>query len=225
MMKNLYIITGTTRGLGEAFFQLLNKNNIIITINRDNIIYNNDNTINICMDLSNVTSTHLQNFENILSKKLLRNIKKVVFINNAFRMGELSRINELQNFDIENSIQVNLVSSILLLKSFITKTMEYNIEKKILNISSGAAKYPIFGWSIYCTTKSAMEMFINAIPLEYPSYTCFNIDPGVMNTQMQVHIREYKEGKNNEYFKKLHNNNELKETIFVANKVIKEYDL
>ena len=42
-------------------------------------------------------------------------------INNAFTMGTLAKIDKLDNTEIQNSINVNLVSSVLLIKSFINK--------------------------------------------------------------------------------------------------------
>lgn len=221
-MKTLFVITGTTRGLGAAFFKLLYKDNILITINRNKINYD-DHNINITIDLSNITLNDLQEFEKILSKKLLENIKEIIFINNAFTLGKLSKIDELQNQDIINAINTNFVSSFLLIKSFINKTKTLTINKKILNISSGAAHKSIDGWSLYCSTKSAMEMVINNISLEYPDFTCLNIDPGVMNTEMQANIRSFKDSANNEYFLKLYLNNELKDALEVANQIIKKY--
>lgn len=221
-ISTLYIITGTTRGLGKSFYKLLYKNNIIITINRNEINYNDHNK-NICIDLSKINLNDLNKFEKTLSKNLNKNIKKVIFINNAFTLGTLTKIDKLKNDDIHKSISVNLVSSILLIKSFINKLKESNIQKKILNISSGAANNPIDGWSIYCTTKSAMEMFVNNVNLEYPNFKCFNIDPGVMNTHMQSEIRNFKDGNSNRYFVDLYNKNELNDTIIVAKNIIKEY--
>ena len=221
-MKTLFVITGTTRGLGEAFFKLLYRDNILITINRNKINYD-DHNVNITIDLSNITLNNLQEFEKILLKKLVENIKEVIFINNAFTLGKLSKIDELQNQDILNAINTNFVSSFLLIKSFINKTKTLTLNKKILNISSGAAHKSIDGWSLYCSTKSAMEMVMNSISLEYPDFTCSNIDPGVMNTEMQANIRNFKDSANNEYFLKLYLNNELKDTLEVANKIIKKY--
>lgn len=221
-METLFVITGTTRGLGNAFFKLLNKDNILITINRNQIHYGNHN-VNIAIDLSNITLENLKKFEIVLSKKLVKNIKEVIFINNAFTIGKLSKIGELQNQDVINTINTNFISSFLLIKSFINNTQTLRVKKKILNISSGAAHKSIDGWSLYCSTKSAMEMVINSINLEYSDFTCVNIDPGVMDTEMQANIRNFKDGANNEYFLNLYLNNELKDTLEIANKIIKEY--
>ncbi len=222
-MLNLFIITGTTRGLGKSFYDVLNNdNNIIITINRKKIKYKNNN-VNMYMNLSKINMFKITEFEVLLENVLDKNIKKIIFINNAFTMGTLAKIDQLNNNEIQKNINVNLLSSILLIKSFINKTKYLSVEKKILNISSGAAKKAIDGWSIYCITKSAMEMLIDNINLEYKDYKCFNIDPGVMDTQMQKDIRDFKESDNNKYFVDLFKNKNLKDTYEIAKNIVKEY--
>jgi benzil reductase ((S)-benzoin forming) len=225
-MNNLYIITGTTRGLGKAILNFINKENnyddIIMSINRKKI-EDYKNNYNLQIDLSKIDLSKIDLFEKLLEKILLtNNPKKIVFINNAFTLGHLDKIDNLNSIDIQNAINTNLISSFILIKSFIKKTKKLN-NLHILNISSGASKKPIDGWSIYCSTKSAMEMFIDNIKLEYTNYNCFNIDPGVMNTEMQTNIRAFKGGKDNDYFINLFKNNELQNTLIVAKKIFKEY--
>lgn len=219
-MKTLFIITGTTRGLGKSFYNYLNTtDNIILTINRKKT----DSDHNIILDLSNLSEENINIFDETLNKYLTLNLKKVVFINNAFSMGEIEHFANLDNNKIKETININLISSMLLLKSFIKSTSNLNIKKQILNISSGAAQRPLDAWSIYCSTKAAIEMLVNNIKLEYPEYECYNIDPGVMNTDMQETIRAFDKGRNHDYFMDLFNKNHLLNTNDVAKKLITEY--
>ncbi|MFT5660487.1 MAG: benzil reductase ((S)-benzoin forming) [Sulfurimonas sp.] len=222
MKSNLFIITGTTQGLGNALFKKLQKNNMIITLNRKEIIYP-DHNINLCIDLSNINFTKISEFEKLLDTALIQNIKKIVFINNAFTMGTLARIDNLETKEILNSFNTNLISSFLLLKSFINKTKELPIDKRILNISSGAANKAIDGWSVYCISKSSMEMLLETIKLEYNDFKCLNVDPGVMDTQMQSKIRNFKDSSYQKYFLKLFKNKELKDTYEVAENIIRRH--
>lgn len=222
-MANLFIITGTTRGLGKSFYDILagDENNLIMTINRKEIVYENKNK-NFCFDLSKTVDT-MKPFEELLESYFNNDLKKIVFMNNAFTFGELNKIDKLDVETIQNSVNTNLVSAALLLKTFIHKTKDLAVEKRIINISSGAAKRAIDGWSLYCMTKAAMEMFISSIAVEYDDYRSFNVDPGVMDTGMQESIRGYKEGVDYDYFMELFENDSLKDTDRVALDIIEKY--
>ncbi len=222
-MKSIFVITGTTNGLGKSFLKLLKNDSIIISINRKEIIYQENNLHNLSIDLAVINLEKINNFEILLSKLLTKDIKKVVFINNAFSMGTLSKIDELNSNEIINNFNTNIISSFLLIKSFISVTKHLSIQKQILNISSGAAKKAIDGWSVYCIGKSSLEMLIANILVEYSDYSCFNIDPGVMDTKMQLKIRDFKEGKNNQYFVELFKNKELIDTEEAAKNILKGY--
>ena len=222
-MSDLFIITGTTQGLGKSLFHSLEAKNTILSINRKDITYQQKNTYNLCLDLSVIDLAKINDFEIQLSKILTKDIKKVVFINNAFSMGTLAKIDTLDNNKIIDSFNINIVSSYLLIKSFISTTKHLKIDKRILNISSGAARKAIDGWSIYCMSKSSLEMFIESIKVEYNDYKCFNIDPGVMDTRMQSTIRDFTDGSDNEYFVELYQSDKLKEPIEIAKEIIKEY--
>ena len=66
--------------------------------------------------------------------------------------------------------------------------------KQIINISSGAAHKPYYGWTVYCATKAAIDMMTKTIALEQETVpNCLKIlaiYPGVVDTQMQAKIRE-----------------------------------
>jgi len=76
---------------------------------------------------------------------------------------------------------------------------------------------------MYCIGKSALEMLIENISVEYSDYSCFNIDPGVMDTKMQSKIRDFEEGENNQYFIELFKNKKLKDTEEVAKNILEGY--
>jgi NAD(P)-dependent dehydrogenase (short-subunit alcohol dehydrogenase family) len=61
------------------------------------------------------------------------------------------------------------------------------------NISSGAALYGYGGWTLYCAAKAGLENFIRALAteqkMEAHPFIAVNINPGVMDTEMQALIR------------------------------------
>ena len=66
----------------------------------------------------------------------------------------------------------------------------YDSEKLIINISSGAAKNAIPSWSIYCITKSGLDMLSLSLKEEkHNKLRVFSVSPGVVDTNMQLEIR------------------------------------
>ncbi len=218
MHNKLYIITGVNRGLGEAIFNKLLKNNeAIFAISR---------TFNSSQE--NLTKSNIYLLKHDLSKKitpevldvLKKNVKiykEIIFINNASTITPIGKIGEFNNDDIENIIYLNTIAPIIITNHLI----KYNKNLTVLNISSGAAKRPITGWSLYCATKSANEMFYETLK-EYDFITIYNINPGVIDTGMQKTIRNTSSDKmpNVSLFNELYDDNKLQKAEDVAVKVL-----
>ena len=61
---------------------------------------------------------------------------------------------------------------------------------RIVHISSGAARRPIPGWSVYCATKAAVDQHALTVAAEaLPGVRIGAIAPGVVDTGMQAEIR------------------------------------
>ena len=89
-----------------------------------------------------------------------------------------------------------MVSPCILMNNFMSAYKESNdMEKVILNISSGAAVNAYDGWAGYCTSKAGINMFSEVINAEnnikgYENFKVLSVAPGVLETAMQGQIRE-----------------------------------
>lgn len=228
--KKAIIITGVTRGLGKAFFDILkDKDYYLICISRSFIDYqiklaksNNIELIKFDLNEINDLTLKLNNAKTL--KKF--DFNELIFINNAGVISPIGKVGNLDEKDIIKSININFASPVLMTNYLSAFCSERKIKLKILNISTGAADNPFEGWSIYCSTKSAAKMFFNVIEKE-KAVIIENIDPGVLNTQMQKEIRNA--NKHNfplvDYFKNLEKENKLKEPSQVASSILKSSDL
>ena len=115
-------------------------------------------------------------------------------INNA---GTLHPIGPLGKYDVDDyrqNLEINYVSPTLITHLFIQKTQNMPVEKRVIFISSGAAKKAYHGWSHYCSTKAGINMLMETAALEqesmeYPvKLAAFN--PGRIETDMQKLIRQ-----------------------------------
>jgi len=223
-----YFITGTGRGIGKAIAEtLLENENIKVTgISRTNSI-DHKNYKHITTNLSDLAGAESIFFPD------LREVEEIVLINNSGVMSEILRLGKHKNESIINDYNVNIVSPSLLMNNFIKKYQSYTNKRTILNISSGAARYAVDAWSVYCASKSAMDMISETVSLEQSFQNTenrikvFSVAPGVIDTYMQDQIREVPEEEfsNVSKFIDLKNNNELKSPEETASSLLKIINL
>ena len=156
--------------------------------------------------------------------------ESITLLNNA---GSLGLINQLENIDYQNIIQsvnINYTAPLVLNSIFIKETESWGIDRKIRTISSGAANGSYDGWSVYCSTKAAIDRMTSVIGVEQenkpnPVHT-IAIYPGVVDTGMQAEIRSATENEfsNVERFKAMKENGDLALPESVAVKIFAMQD-
>lgn len=193
-MKNIYIISGTTKGIGKSILnQLANdSSNLIFTLNRSIDNTKSENIIHIDCDLSNLDQ--IKNaFEYISNVITTLEFISITLINNAGVVKPISFISKANTQEIRDAIDINILGIVMTTKLFIEKWQNLQCKKYIINISSGAATKPMAGWSIYTSSKAFMEIFTQSVALEqgYEKYPIkvFGFQPGKVETPMQETVR------------------------------------
>ncbi len=190
-MHNILIITGGSKGIGEGIIQAYQQAGFeIFSLARTrNESYTGVHQIEF--DLVN-TAAIPKKLALIFGQLIPHEVTKIVLINNAGTLGQIGNVEELS--DIEKTVQLNTVAPLILTSTFIKLTKDWSCEKKIINISSGAAQKPYAGWTVYCATKAAIDMMTRTIALEQESLKngakIIAIYPGVVDTEMQAEIRQ-----------------------------------
>lgn len=216
-----FLITGTSRGLGEAFVDtIINKSKATIvslsrSITKNQEKLDKDRFLFFKTDLSKS-----KDFKNFKELKNVITTKELVFINNAGSINPISKIGEINAAQIKENLSVNILSTFLLCNFILDEFGENKIT--MINISSGAANIPLENWSLYCSGKAAIKMLFDVMAKEYPEHSFLNIDPGVMDTDMQTYIRNsnFKNAKN---FIKYKEDGILKNPTKVAEDILKYY--
>ena len=188
-MKSLYIITGTSSGIGKALAQQLLEfeDNFVLGIARRTAV-NHERYQHVTLDLSDLTAVSNFQFPKV------DEYSKVVLINNAGYLGEVKRQGTASTPSIIDTYSINLVAPVVLCNAFLKHYQSHeNVEKVILNVSSGAGKRPIDAWAPYCSTKSGLDLYTETLAeelaLQQSSTRVFSIAPGIVDTEMQAHIR------------------------------------
>ncbi|WP_266204254.1 SDR family NAD(P)-dependent oxidoreductase [Pontibacter kalidii] len=195
---NIYIITGTSKGIGKAIAEELLKdgNNHVVGVSRSCSI-KHPNYRHQPLDFSDIPAV-----EHNLQKVFLpyKDAEKLVLINNAGVLGDIGYVGEgMPNERFGFVFDVNVIVPAMLMNTFLEVYREQQAQKVVVNISSGAGKYPVDGWASYCASKAAIDMLSQVVQLEQDKRgtgaRVFALSPGVVDTNMQGQIRESDESR------------------------------
>ncbi len=222
-MEKIAIITGGSRGLGKAFCKKYNENGYeVFSIARTKSDLKNITQISCDLNKTEeVSSVFTKLFTEIAQKKA----SKIILINNAGTLGTIAPIEKNSPKSIATAIQINVTAVLQITALFIKNTQSFKGLKKVISISSGAAISPYEGWSVYCSSKSAIDMMTKVVAKEQENVenavSISAIYPGVVATQMQETIRKTsKENfKSIDKFISLYENKQLLSPKYVAEKV------
>ena len=104
----------------------------------------NPNYTHFSIDLSKVCELEVK-IENVF--KSLISVERIVLINNSGVLGDVKYVGENNAKSIIEVFNVNTIAPAILMKSFIKKYAKVKCSKTIINISSGAGKNSLDGWS------------------------------------------------------------------------------
>ena len=165
------IITGASRGIGAQIAINLASFGIRVALIATSsarllkikkiIVDNKGSAIVIKADISNFTEV----------KKAFRQIIKEYgridfLINNASVISPIGKISDTDPYEWKKNIEVNLIGGYNMIRACI----DFFLQQKhgvIVNVSSGAAHKPIYGWSAYCSSKAGAAMLTQSLHYVY----------------------------------------------------------
>jgi benzil reductase ((S)-benzoin forming) len=197
----LFVITGASRGLGEALVRALLQpgHHLVCVARRDNpALREAAQQAGVpldwyCRDLADTDAAQQWTRDTLAA--LPGGFGMATLILNAGVVEPIGDLAALEAATLVPHLQLNLVSPMLTTAAFIQATDGWNCTRRVLAISSGAARRPIEGWSAYCAGKAGLDMFVRSINAEYAarpagkSVRAVALAPGVIDTGMQDIIR------------------------------------
>jgi benzil reductase ((S)-benzoin forming) len=197
------VITGASRGLGASVAQQLLAEGIhVISVAR-----NENNELKHAAAKFGTGYSHftcnlrseeqVQTLFSEIADIVFRDAEQVFVINNAGVIEPIEVAGELDSTLVMSNVQINLTAPVLICNLILQKAKVTGIKTVIANVTSGAAERPIQGWSIYCSTKAAINMFTMTAGLELEkaesNSKIIAFSPGIMDTDMQATIRSSSE--------------------------------
>ena len=165
MKKRTVLLTGASRGMGAAIYKKLKKDYSVITPTRKEL------------DLSDNVS-----IDAFIKKN--KNTKVDIIINNA-GINFPQWIEEMSDENIENTVQINLVAPIRLIRGFVGN-MKENHWGRIINISSMFGTVARGKQVLYSATKHGINGVTKALALELAKDNILvnSVCPGFTKTDM-----------------------------------------
>jgi benzil reductase ((S)-benzoin forming) len=195
-----YIVTGSSRGIGEALTRkLIASGNTIFAVSRTL----NEDLVELASSLNVPLFYHeadlsLPEIAESFILDVFDRIKpgpfdRIALINNAGMLEPVSPVKSIDFALAQKHLNLNLLTPMILSSVFLDKTDGLDIQKVILNISSGASFIAYSGWSVYCSSKAGLDMLTQVAGLEQTAVLnpskIFALSPGIIETAMQELIR------------------------------------
>jgi benzil reductase ((S)-benzoin forming) len=230
---NYIIITGASKGLGHSIANgLVSKDNHLFCIsrNRNETLINTAETGGCSLDYYEYDLSETAGLDglmqSIFEKITVKDDDVIVLVNNAGIVTPVKPTDKSSSGEIVRNVTVNAIAPMILTSLFIKHTGDLNVGKRIINISSGAGKKPYYGWSAYCGSKAAIDLYTRCVSLEQQSreypVKIISFAPGIVDTDMQKELRSAtkQDFEQLERFIAYKNDGKLSTPEFVAGKVI-----
>ncbi len=195
-----FIITGASKGLGEGIaLELIDENHTLLCIARSKseklmqlAAGKGCKVVFFPYDLSDHSGIS-KLMDDMFKYIQLTEAEGIYLVNNAGTIHPVGRVEDYDPDDVKIHLHLNLLAPMLLSAIFIKKSKGVSGTKRILNISSGAAQNPYYGWGCYCTGKAGLDMFGRCISEEQQGEAnpveTMGVAPGIIDTDMQTAIR------------------------------------
>lgn len=114
-----------------------------------------------------------------------------ILVNNAGVIKPIARLADSDPASWRRAFEINLAGAYHAIRAVLPGMRERG-GGTILNLSSGAAKHPLEGWSHYCASKAALLMLTACTQLENADrgLRVIGLSPGTVATDMMASIRD-----------------------------------
>jgi benzil reductase ((S)-benzoin forming) len=178
---HLALLTGGSKGLGLALSEVLaSRGYKVIEFSRTA-----PHEYSVPVDLSSPQAAHRVVVKTLASVDP-QQLNELLVINNAATLEPIGPTHRKTAVSIVANLNTNLISPVLFVSDVIARFQAIPCRKVLANISAGVAHQGLFGWSLYCAAKVAMENFVHSLAIEQQGEPCpfipVSVDPGVIDT-------------------------------------------
>jgi len=114
-------------------------------------------------------------------------------VNNSGTVEPIAQVSDANLEAWQESWQINVLAPVMLSQLALPHLRQGG--GRIINITSGSSLAGVGGWGAYSTAKAALNQLTRVLAAEEPSVTTLALLPGIMDTEMQSHIRATAKGR------------------------------
>ena len=203
----MFVVTGGGSGIGQALAHALSLRDqkVLIIGRRERALQEtarfSTNIEYLCADVST-----LQGRDHI-ANRILKVPHLSGLVHNAGIIEPILPIQDLSENAWRKVMSTNLDAPFFLNKLLAT----HLVGGRVLHMGSGAAYFPVTGWSAYCVSKAGLSMLTRCCQLEYDTVSFASVMPGIIDTPMQKEIRSSSrmDEDKSDFFKRLHEEKRL----------------
>lgn len=190
--QHLFIVTGASRGLGRAIaLQLLQPGHAVLGLSRQ-APPAPPGLEQWPVDLAEPlpVAARLQAWLEGLDGA---RFASAALINNAALLADPVPLRDAQPAVLSAAMRVGLEAPLLLTAAFLRATRDWNVDKRVLHISSGLGRRAMAAQGPYCAVKAGLDHLARAQALEEANLDngakVVSLAPGIIDTDMQVQLR------------------------------------
>ncbi|MFT7645773.1 MAG: benzil reductase ((S)-benzoin forming) [Candidatus Poriferisodalaceae bacterium] len=188
-MTTLAFITGTSRGIGAGIATAAESGGAIVAaINRSTTNADRELLVDLAQPESWQQSADW--FDEVVDAV---GPDRIVFVHNAATLTPIGFAGEVDQAGYQTNVLLNSAAPQVLGAAMIRTAQRVGVPTVVAQLSSGAGKNPYPGWTSYCASKAAVDMWVRAVGEEQASRAglvrAVAISPGVVDTGMQAEIR------------------------------------
>jgi NAD(P)-dependent dehydrogenase (short-subunit alcohol dehydrogenase family) len=193
-MDKLAIVTGVSRGLGEALaHDLLRRGWRVLGVGRhDSPGLAHAGYRFVPCDLADAAQLDAA-LTQAFTEEAARRPRAAALISNAAAAGPVGVFGRMSARDLAAAVTTNLTAPVALANLFCRIFTDGACDRRIINVSSGAAERTLPGLGPYCVAKAGLEMLTRSIAADHgaSSLRAVTLRPGIIDTQMQVEARSH----------------------------------
>lgn len=207
----LAVITGASRGIGAGIAAAaLNDGSIVAVCNRSTSDFERQLTADLARP--EAWADFAAWFDALVDDIVP---SQIVAVHNAATLTPIGFAGEVDPAGYTSNVLLNSAAPQVIGDAIIRTALRSTTPTVLVQLTSGAGKNPYPGWTSYCASKAAVDMWVRSVATEQADrdnlVRALAISPGVVATDMQAEIRSSDSAAfpNVERFHELHDDGHL----------------